>query len=134
MRQRRRLGLSGALALIVAGVLVSVLAYEGWTWPKVAALARDRPLTGLAAHLDRTRDVQTVRGIAWHGRWGLTHDEVADDTPGPCGPAGPFGRSPRLKSQARSEKSRTFCDVTELTLNCTVPTEFRGTICATDVA
>jgi len=67
MRQRRRLGLSGALALIVAGVLVSVLAYEGWTWPKVAALARDRPLT--TAFIERYRHQQRARGQSDRVDW-----------------------------------------------------------------
>src|SRR6266511_2239610 len=45
---------------------------------------------------------------------------------GPTGPAGPLGSDPRLKSQARRLKSRTFDVTTESSLSCLVPTHSRG--------
>jgi len=68
-RARRRGGILRRLVLVGALVGVALLAYEVWTWPDVAALARGRPAT--TAFIERYRQEQRARGrgdrVDW--RW-----------------------------------------------------------------
>ena len=69
VRTRRRSGILRPLAAVVALAVVALLGYEIWTWPDVAALARQRPAT--TAFIERHRGAQRARGrsdrIEW--RW-----------------------------------------------------------------
>jgi monofunctional biosynthetic peptidoglycan transglycosylase len=67
--RRRRPGLLRRLVLVIAVVACALLAYEIWAWPRVAALAWQRPAT--TAFIERYRAEQRQRGrsdrIEW--RW-----------------------------------------------------------------
>jgi monofunctional biosynthetic peptidoglycan transglycosylase len=65
----RRLGILRTLALALAGALILTVGYQVWTWPDVAALARQRPMS--TAFIERYREQQRVKGrndrVDW--RW-----------------------------------------------------------------
>jgi monofunctional biosynthetic peptidoglycan transglycosylase len=67
--RRRRPGVLRRLVLVIAVVAAALLAYEIWAWPRVAALAWQRPAT--TAFIERYRAEQRERGrsdrIEW--RW-----------------------------------------------------------------
>ncbi len=67
MRRRRGGGIARGLAAIVLVALIALVAWEVWTWPDVAALARQRPAT--TAFIERYRAEQRARGRSDRVDW-----------------------------------------------------------------
>jgi hypothetical protein len=67
VRTGRRSGILRRLVAVVAVAAGALLAHQIWTWPDVAALARQQPAT--TAFMERYRDEQRARGRSGRIEW-----------------------------------------------------------------